>query len=982
MTFSPAEKQARKAYREELLKKNPYFKKSSLNSYVGGLSVNSDLTAAVRQAGLLPENVESLLQLTDPERIQTVARWWEEEGLAQNAKHQAAMNHWLAHHDTLLQQPAKKRTSVRSVPLAVPPHTVRLLTLLQAFFPERNEDFPLALYEELLRILTGSPGFFCSSEDLKEHTPAFRSLRSKILRQLENKPDKVSAALLEKWPPKAFAQKCRTMAVQCLSQYAAPLLSDFQAREDSLLHALCLLYDAPVQDCPARFLALIRRLLNDCDPLGFASPPPSGTFSLWESGLIWQALEHQPPSEELLTACLRLPGPAAPHHRERWAADLFQAILPLCAKPHHLSGNDKWAAAEMWLGTALRQLDKNCNYLQVSLPHPQAAWHRGFSSSQLWDGAGKCILRGWLQLRLARLLLDHPADPTQKDAWGHRLMQAQELLRQTEQLLLYRLDDHQSAAIRSADEQSPYLMLTDTYLLYAQTYLQLSRLETEENCLADAVNLYMRPARLALDNARDCLEFVPAEEIGSARAAWERMYADCHRTFFQTLSPVVSRLRLRTPGDAQAYETEFSLWKARFPSRDLPAHAPHVSIPLDPESLRNQERFETVYCGSFDSVPGQAENQKFIVELTLFQLLAGGKTSLLQMNQIVDNRVMLQMLTTPGFRQACRQGYISLSCFAQINSPRDYLLSCLEKDGFRFSSSHMYDMKSDHGPVLRELMARYLDPDSPVTIEDFPWEWREEAEFLIESYQMLFECFQPSDLLRYHQNTKLRYPPARGRSAQPVIQSLPTVLDQRLKQLTYEAQNGGTQNLETLSALEEYSSRWSDLTQRSLYDNVIDQAMEQAGAQERLLLAKFRKLVYDSYFLSNGRRSSRTVLLTEDDPDLILTGDASPAAKKEMDTLSKLFRQRYDPCSDSNLIWPDVCQIASSVREVDIRDSKLSTKLRAKTKSRLTGFNYTSHGRDTYVSGLKPTTSENQTVSINSAEAGSAHQALEFHKMK
>ena len=989
MGYSPAEKEARSAYKQELLEKNPYLSSSSLNSYLGPLSAKGELTAAAKLVpGLLPPETESLLQVKDPDLVQKVALWWQEEGLAQNKKHQSAMNHWLSRHEVLPEHPAQKHTHARAAALAVPPHTVRLLNLLQAFYPERNEDFPLALYEELLRILTGSPSLFCSSEEFKEHTSAFRSLRSRILRQLDSAPDKVAAALQLKWPGEALSLRCRAMAVECLCQKPAPLFSDLHDRKDSLLDALAQLYDASPQDCPARFLSLVRQLLTDCDPIRFTatSIPAQNvleTGRLWDYPLIWYALEHQAPSPEFLTACLQLPAPPLPCQRERWYADLFQGILCLCARPHRLSGPDKWAAAEMWLGTALTQLEKNFDVLQAGLPRQRAAWHRAFSESQFWDGANRCMLRGWLMLRLARMLLEHPADPTQKTAWGHRLMQAQALLRQSEQLLLSRLDDHQSAALRSADEESPYLLLTHTYLLHGETYLQLSRLETEENCLDDAVGLYLRPARLALDSARDCLEFVLPGERSSARSAWERLYAQCRSTFFRADSPVISRMRLRTPGDAQSYQEEFALWQACFPDADLPPSAPHVSIPLDPETLRSANQFQTVYCGSFDSVPGQVEDQKQTVELTLFQLLASGKTSLLQMNQIVDNRVMLQMLTTPGFRQACRSGYISLSCFAQINGPRDYLLSCLEKDGFRFSSSQMFDMKSDHGPVLRALMRSYLDPNSSVTLEDFPWEWREEAEFLVESYQMLFECFQPSDLLRYHQNTQLRYPPSRGRSGRPVIQTLPVVLEQRLQQLIREARSETSEkDLDTLLALEEYSARWSDLTLRSLYDDAIDQAMAQAGAGERRLLAKFRKLVYDSYFLSNGRRSSKTILLTEDDPDLILTGDVAPGEKKEMDTLSKLFRQRYDPSADSNLIWPDACHIAATVREIDIRDSKLSTKLRAKTKSRLTGYHYTAYGRDTFVSGLRPTTSENQTVSINSAKVGSAHQALEFHKMK
>jgi len=158
--------------------------------------------------------------------------------------------------------------------------------------------------------------------------------------------------------------------------------------------------------------------------------------------------------------------------------------------------------------------------------------------------------------------------------------------------------------------------------------------------------------------------------------------------------------------------------------------------------------------------------------------------------------------------------------------------------------------------------------------------------------------------------------------------------------------------------------------------------MKTAGPEEIIFLTKFRKLVYDSYFLSNGARSSKTILLTQDDPDLVLSGDLSASERQERDTLSMLFRQRYAPASVSNLCWNDICAIATTLHEIDIRDKTLTAKLRAKTKSRFTGYDYITDGQSTYVSGLTPVTSDKQIISIASAGTGESEQALEYHNLK
>ena len=135
---------------------------------------------------------------------------------------------------------------------------------------------------------------------------------------------------------------------------------------------------------------------------------------------------------------------------------------------------------------------------------------------------------------------------------------------------------------------------------------------------------------------------------------------------------------------------------------------------------------------------------------------------------------------------------------------------------------------------------------------------------------------------------------------------------------------------------------------------------------------------YQCYFLSNGRRSCQTILLTESDPDLIrssdagLRGDQSEASKR-------LFYQSRRVVSDSNLSWQDICEVAMIVREIDIRDRKIAADRRARQKAAATGLMYSSYGAYTMACGLTPKTSAGNCVEIAQGNTGKWNEALELH---
>ena len=109
--------------------------KNSIHSYAGSVTADGKLTAAAREAGCLPEGVESLLTMTDPDQIQAVRDWWEWEGQDSLAGRTSHMNHWLRFRgaDPLSPQPP---AAAPDLPLQKPPHGVRLRFLLRAFFSE------------------------------------------------------------------------------------------------------------------------------------------------------------------------------------------------------------------------------------------------------------------------------------------------------------------------------------------------------------------------------------------------------------------------------------------------------------------------------------------------------------------------------------------------------------------------------------------------------------------------------------------------------------------------------------------------------------------------------------------------------------------------------------------------------------------------------------------------------------------------------
>ena len=963
---------------------------NSIHSYAGSVAADGKLTAAAREAGCLPEGVESLLTMTDPGQIQDVRDWWEWEGQDSLAGRTSHMNHWLRFRGAapLSPQPA----AAPDLPLQKPPHGVRLRFLLRAFFSEARS----LETSDTLRLLCSLTGYQYSPESLREHTSAFRQLRWDLLHVMENTP-REAVALLAREYGDSLRSACRNVVTQVLRQHGVQLLTDLSLRrvayEDSLLPPLEALRRACLSgtpaDCAGAFLELLQAVLEDCDPAHLAGDPalsPGDALQdsrLWSGGLLWFWMEQGPLPAGALEVLQPLPWPEDRERRSRLAVVLLHNMLAL-------AGGDEpadWKAADRWMEEAVVFCGQFWGDLSPALADPPAVWCEAVPEHWLLEGPKNALFRAELLRRQAELLLRMPVEDLPKTRQTVHLVRAQRAIEAGLAILRNRMEDNVCEALELAG--APRFLrqaLARLRLLDAQVHRRFGLLETEECCLTDVVGMYIRPSREALADPEAFGHLTGAElaEIGPERA---RVCRECFAAYFDKDSSFTKRLRLLPGSDDGSYQEEYGAWRAAFAGLlpEAPASAPSVHLPLelDPAASR------PVYSGVFDSVLGKKlSTQQKPVELSSFQLLGSSQTCLLQMNQVVDNLTTLRMLHVPGFRAACREGFVTLSCFNDIDSPRDYLLQKLRDPNFRFSS---FLLPEGAGKALeqncRDLLLDYLTGGG-TKLMDFPHSCRDLMEFLADSYKLAFDSFQLSDLRRYHQNPGTRYPKRRWTAAPR--RTLQEVLTERIGLLIQEARlPGSRKDLGKLERLRAQSEREAlqNLSSRSAYDAAIDDLVSgEKDPEVRAALENLRSAVHQSYFISNGLLCCDNILLTERDPDLILEQEALGVSYKtagRSDMLEYAYRQAWKPGTQENIGWPDICEIALISRELDLRSEGMTMDQRLAQKERETGLPYQEQGGQLLLQDYTAKLSTGERVHVCPAEAGDqSGQALEMRTVK
>ena len=968
---------------------------TSINDYAKAVSAGRKLTEAAREAGCLPKDVESLLAMTDPDQVRAVRDWWEREGQDSLAGYKSHMNRWLAFRgvSSLSPQPP---AAAPDLPLQKPPHGVRLRFLLRAFFSEARS----LETSDTLKLLCSLTGCQYSLESLREHTGAFRQLRWDLLNVIENAPQE-TAALLARQYGGSLRSACRNIVTQVLRQHGEQLLTDLSLRrvtyESSLLPPLEALRRACLSgtshDCAGTFLELLRTVLEDCDPARLSGDPvlsPGDALRdsrLWTGGLLWFWMDLGPLPAGALEVLLPLPWPEDRERRSRLAALLLHSMLALAGKPN---GDEPagWKAADRWMEEAVVFCGQFWGDLSPALAHPPAVWCEAVPEHWLLEGPQNALFRAELLRRQAELLLRMPVEDLPKTRQTVHLVRAQRAIEAGLAILRNRMEDNVCEALELAG--APRFLrqaLARLRLLDAQVHRRFGLLETEECCLTDVVGMYIRPSREALADPEAFGHLTGAElaEIAPERA---RVCRDCFAAYFDKDSAFTKRLRLLPGSDDGSYQEEYGAWRAAFAGLlpEAPVSAPSVHLPLDLDLTASRP----VYSGVFDSVLGKAlSTQQKPVELSSFQLLGSSQTCLLQMNQVVDNLTTLQMLHVPGFRAACREGFVTLSCFNDIDSPRDYLLQKLRDPNFRFSSFLLPEGAAGKAleQTCRNLLLDYLTGGG-TRLRDFPGSCRDLMEFLADSYKLAFDSFQLSDLRRYHQNPSTRYPKRRWTAAPR--RTLREVLTERIGLLIQEARlPGSRKDLGKLERLRAQSEREAlqNLSSRSAYDTAIDNLVSSEKDPEvRAALEDLRGLVHQSYFISNGLLCCDNILLTERDPDLILEQEApgvSYGTAGRSDMLEYAYRQAWKPGTRENIGWPDICEIALISRELDLRSEGMTMDQRLAQKERETGLPYQEQGGQLLLQDYTAKLSTGERVHVCPAEAGDqSGQALEMRTVK
>jgi hypothetical protein len=240
--------------------------------------------------------------------------------------------------------------------------------------------------------------------------------------------------------------------------------------------------------------------------------------------------------------------------------------------------------------------------------------------------------------------------------------------------------------------------------------------------------------------------------------------------------------------------------------------------------------------------------------------------------------------------------------------------------------------------------------------------------FLADSYRLAFESFQLSDLRRYHQNEKFRYPPRQWTTAPR--RSLYEVLLDRIDRLLREARRPGSQkNVDKLEALQGYALQLGELPNRSAYDTAIDLLRQQPGT-DRATLDALRSVVHQSYFIYNGSLSCNRILLTEKDPDLVLTYYEDSLVTYFQDgDIDLIRRQRWLPGAEDEAIgWSDLGERALISRELDLRDRKLTLERRRIEKERETNLRYQVRGDQLWLTDYTAALASGACIHVSPAE--------------
>lgn len=1002
MTATGTEKEEYKKLREHLLKAHPELGEDTARTYAG--KIRGALGDAVFSAEwspepgapkerLLPKGLGCTL-LTLPEEYRNkVLEWWKTGGCDACRSLRTYMKYWLEWRG-LEYKPEVKRAEWREG-LQAPPHGVRLRTILKAFSGgAKGEDFNGAC-DHLLRALTGDKEYVFDDNDLKENLERFSKLRGVLTERAgfgdgpeakrEAAAKKTAAALIAEYGG-GLTASFRAAAVAVWKDCCAGITGDLAVRgvswDDSLLPGLEAMYAAKCADgAAAAFLSFTAAALRDCGaPERAASEraEPGAALRdprLWSMSLLWNwlaapdaesAAEVLPflPMPEKAADCRRLADALekiplrARDSREtvsRLAAALLSAFRRGAALPD--GGGDRAERLAAW-GSARRALKAAAERREALA---WAALDSGFAPAwreqvQAWELVGKnaeetayfASLLEWEAVVCLRCA-SFAAAPTERGLWYERAAGA---LFRGETALENRLADLGAPAAAR---------LAELYVREAELHAELARSENSETDPEGTAELYAGPADRALARARQlvkdfggkCMDGVGAQ-IGAADAR-------CAGAFSGAAAPAVRR---SAGPDGRA-----------------------------PAALGG-----TFSADVFDSVRGRRKGQDAEIENVSIQMLLSGRTLVLQPSSCLDNYAFLKLMASEeGLRRLCRTGRIVMFTHGAVHSAKEYFLSVMNSGKFAFSSTGLYDV-----PGAWDAMRRYVAGDIAWAgaAGSFPGAWKEEAELLAAAYRFALESFPPSALGRYHQPDSAGTAPAA---------KLSDAVRARILRLKENDAAAGGKRAALLGSLGALAERCAGIADRSEYYDVIgglrdgayrpksagaarllsgDGGRELAalagepGSPERSkLLDKLNSIVDDSYFIMNGGRASREIVLTEKDRDLRLTGGRRNSPFAVVDAgggdSTFLLGQSAHKSERGDVEWSNICELLLAVDDVLAQSAAQPPQVRAERLERETGATYKCSGDVCLADGFSANTAAGGVRKI-APDAGKTAGQLEI----
>ena len=261
-----------------------------------------------------------------------------------------------------------------------------------------------------------------------------------------------------------------------------------------------------------------------------------------------------------------------------------------------------------------------------------------------------------------------------------------------------------------------------------------------------------------------------------------------------------------------------------------------------------------------------------------------------------------------------------------MNSPKDYILSCLSNDQFRFSATGWFNHENEAiRSSCRRGMERAIENGEQIrsVARYFPAEALDDMERLYDSYRRVNEAFLPSHIALYHQDPNVRT------AAQPWAtypqQTLPELVGRRIAELIEDDMNcpmpGRSDLLVRLERLHQEALKEGCFT-RSDYENLI---ARKRGSEDSRTLMNFRKLVNYCYNLSNGRRSCNSVYSIEEDEELRLHV-ARPGEIKHLSggalAVKYIYEQHKSRSKGAGLTYSDLSELVLNIRARMEEDSK------------------------------------------------------------